>query len=77
MHDAAAAAWYLLLSMQSAYLADPDVTGFFGVRSLDTLGGPLYWVLQPLILRPDRGRRAGRRSGEKACASLVRDVRPA
>lgn len=63
--------------MQSAYLADPDVTGFFGVKGLDALGGPLYWATQPLILGLILGAaRIGAMVRGRAL-SLLREMRPA
>lgn len=46
----AGAAWYLFLSMQTAYLAQPGVIGFDGGSGQIALQGPLYWAVQPIIL---------------------------
>lgn len=43
-------AWYCFLAAQTAYLADPKVTGFFNQNGLDALQGPVYWILQPILL---------------------------
>jgi len=45
--------WYVLLAMQTAYLAHVGQTGFFGVNGLEALQGhgfAQYWIAQPIIL---------------------------
>ena len=43
--------WFCCLASQTAYLAHPGVTGFFGVDGLDAVQGHnlVYWLGQPLL----------------------------
>lgn len=43
--------WFFCLAAQTAYLAHPGVTGFFGVDGLDAVQGHnlVYWLGQPLL----------------------------
>jgi hypothetical protein len=43
--------WFSCLAAQTAYLAHPGVTGFFGVDGLDAVQGHnlVYWLGQPLL----------------------------
>ena len=45
-----ALAWYVFLSVQTAYLAEPGKTGFGGTLGTDALQGVLYWIAQPVLL---------------------------
>lgn len=45
-----ALAWYVFLTFQTAYLAQPGATGFGGSDGSDILRGPVYWVAQPILL---------------------------
>jgi hypothetical protein len=48
----AALVWYACLAVQTAYLAHPGRSGFFGVDALGAVQGSglgQYWVAQPLI----------------------------
>src|SRR5262245_52462010 len=43
--------WFVCLATQTAYLAHPGRTGFFGVDGMDAVQGSaiVYWVSQPFI----------------------------
>jgi len=45
-----AVAWYVFLSVQTAYLAEPGQTGFGGTLGTDALQGVAYWLAQPVVL---------------------------
>jgi hypothetical protein len=45
--------WYLCLAVQTAYLAHPGRTGFFGIDALPAIQGSgfgQYWVAQAVIV---------------------------
>jgi hypothetical protein len=43
--------WFACLAVQTAYLAHPGRTGFFGIDGMDAVRGrmPVYWASQPVI----------------------------
>ena len=43
--------WFTFLALQTAYLAHPGRTGFFGVDGMRAVQGevPVYWLSQPLL----------------------------
>jgi hypothetical protein len=43
--------WFACLAVQTAYLAHPGRTGFFGIDGMDAVQGraPVYWASQPVI----------------------------
>lgn len=53
-----AGVWYASLATQTAYLAQPGITGFFGVDGPSAVQGKWfaqYWLAQPLILALNLG----------------------
>ena len=45
-----AAAWFVFLALQTAYLAKPGTTGFGGADGNKAVRGPVYWLIQPALL---------------------------
>lgn len=73
--------WYASLATQTAHLAQPGVTGFFGVDGPRAVQGDWlgqYWLAQPLILGVNLGFLvAGRALRRRLVAARRRSTGPA